>query len=75
MIPYIEYMVKYFTKHNETMKTSLTAASHHLFKIREGAIVLEVTQANIYHNFVSKSLFDINIERLDIHTAVAFIKM
>ena len=34
-IPYIEEMVKYFTNHNDTMKTSTTPESGHLFNTQE----------------------------------------
>ena len=32
MIPYIENMVKYFSNHDENMRTSATPVSGHLFK-------------------------------------------
>ena len=50
-------MVKYFTKHNETVKTSATPESDHLFNTIEDEIVVEENQAKIYHNFVDKDLF------------------
>ena len=63
-------MVKYFTKHNETVKTSATPESDHLFKNREDDFFLEDKQANIYLSFVYKALFSTNRASLDMHTAV-----
>ena len=57
MIPNIEDMVKDFYKHNETMNISSTPESYHLFKTREDAIILEETQAKIYHNFFPRNFF------------------
>ena len=57
IIPYIEEVLKDSANHYYTMKTSATPASDQLFKNREDAIVLEETQANIYHNFFAKELF------------------
>ena len=64
-----------FSKHDDTVKTSATPASYHLFKAIKYEIVLEETQAIIYHNLVAKALFATNISRPEIHTAVAFIIM
>ena len=36
---------------------------------------LQETQAKMYHNFVTKALFDNNISMPDIHNALAFISM
>ena len=57
MIPNIEDMVKDFDKHNDTMKISSTPESYHLFKTREDSIILEETQAKIYHNFFPGNFF------------------
>ena len=60
MIPYIEQMVKDFTKENDTMEISETPSSDHLFKTTYDAIVLEETHDDIYHNTVTKALFSTN---------------
>ena len=49
MIPYIENMVKYFSNHDENMRTSATPVSGHLFKTISYAIVLEETRDKIHH--------------------------
>ena len=54
-------MVKDFYKHDETVKTSATPASDNLFNTIEDTIVLEETQAKIYHNFFSKALFSTKV--------------
>ena len=66
-------MVKYFTNHDSTMKTSVTLESDHLFNILDNSIVLVETQSNIYTNFVAKVLFFTKIARPDIYSSVAFI--
>ena len=73
MIPYIEDMVKTFTEHYDTVDISATTASNNLFNTREDAIVIEETQAKIYH-FFPKALFATNISRPDIHTTVVLLR-
>ena len=63
MIPYIEGMVKDFTNHDGTTKSSETPESGHLFKTKEDTIVLEETQSNIYHFF-----FQVTVCHQDIKT-------
>ena len=67
-------MVKTFTNHYDTVNTYATIVSDHLSKTAEGSIVLEDTHANIYHNFGAKALFPTNRSRLEIRTAVAFLR-
>ena len=64
MIPNIEDMVKDFYKHNETMNISSTPESYHLFKTREDSIILEETQAKIYHNFLPSHFFALREQEL-----------
>ena len=57
MVPYIEDIFKDFVNHGDTMKIYSIPALYHLIKTREDSIVLEETQANIYHNFFPRHFF------------------
>ena len=69
MIPYIEYMMIEFSKHGETINTSSSRESDHLFKTREDTIFLEETQAKII-TIVFKAMFATKRSRPDIYTTV-----
>ena len=43
MIPYIEEMMKDFSKYEKNMKISATPASYHLLMTQDNAIVIEET--------------------------------
>ena len=68
-------MVKFFTKHNETIKTSGTIALDHLLQTSYNKTVLEETQAKIYKISFYKELFPAKRSWPNIHTKVSFLSI
>ena len=73
MIPYMNEIITEYTKYSKDLKTAVTPAAEHLFKIDEDAVKLDEEMGKVFHHFVAKCLFATKRARPDIHTAVAFL--
>jgi hypothetical protein len=73
MLPYINEIVSDYTKYSKDLKTGVTPAADHLFKIDDNAVKLDKEMGKVFHNFVTRCLFATKRARPDIHTAVAFL--
>jgi hypothetical protein len=73
MFPYVKEIVNEFMKLNGDLKTAITPAADHLFKIDNEARKLTEEMGKGFHNFAAKCLFLTKRARPDIHNAVAFL--
>jgi hypothetical protein len=73
MLSYMKGIVDNFTKQSGDLKTAITPAAEHLFKINDDATTLTEEMGKVFHNFVAKCLFATKRARPDIHMRVAFL--
>jgi hypothetical protein len=67
MLPYVKEIIADFSIHGD-LKTVVTPAAEHLFKIDNDAVKLDEEMGKVFHNFVAKCLFLTKRARPDIHT-------
>ena len=72
MLPYVKDIADDFTKQTGDIKTAVTPAADHLFRIDQNAELLAEERGKVFHNFTTNCLFLTKRARLDILIPVAF---
>ena len=72
MLPNVKEAANGFNKQSGDIKTAVTMAANHLFKIDQNTEMLTEEMGKVFHNFTAKCLFLTKIAQPNIWTQVAF---